>query len=118
VDTDVAVEADADAASTAADGVEVVGGAPRTRLINFRNAVFFAAFFGLTGTLFTLLGIGSLLTPPFALAGGAAAAGSVHYLMRHLADSDSGDVPGPEEFEGAPAEVMVDIQDKGFGKIA
>ena len=61
---DVSADAsvDSDASGAEAEGVEV-----SARFLSLRSAVFFSAFFGLTGTLLTLLAIPVFLTAIFAV---------------------------------------------------
>jgi hypothetical protein len=113
VDTTAEVEADADI-----DGAQGEGMAAAARFLSLRNAVFFAAFFGLTGTLFTALRIGPVLTPVFAVAVGAVAAFGIHQLMETLRRNETGALQGADTLKGAPAAVIVDFDESTRGKIA
>jgi membrane protein implicated in regulation of membrane protease activity len=117
VDTDLAgdvdVEAGSEAGSTDGEGV-----AAAARFLSLRNAVFGAAFFGLTGTLFTVLGVGPLVTPVFAFGTGAIAAMSIHQLMEWLRRSESGVQDDTRSLTGTTASVVVGIDGPHHGKIA
>ena len=89
------------------DGVEV----------DLRGVIFGTAFFGMTGALFTLLGVGRLLTLAFAVAWAVVAAASIQRLMGYLARSESGEM-SPRALEGSTAEVIVDIDHDRVGKVA
>ena len=117
VDTDFTAEADFDVETTVDGGEAAAVGGP-TRFLSVRNVVFLVAFFGLTGTLLTLLGAGALLTAPFSVALGLAAAGTIHYVMRQLGGSEAGEVPDAGALEGALADVVVDLDEIHSGKIA
>jgi hypothetical protein len=117
-DTDVDVADVGADASLEADVSEVGALGGITRVLNPRNWIFFAAFFGLTGTLFTLLGVPSFLTPFFAVGAGLAAAATLHTVMTWLGDRDAGEVPGASALEGALGRVIVAFDEARAGKIA
>ncbi len=85
--------------------------------LSLRNGVFFAAFFGLTGTLLTVLRVGSLLTPIFAIGVGLIAALAMHRLIDYLRQNETGELLGPETLQGTVARVVVDIDETSKGKI-
>jgi hypothetical protein len=117
-------DADVDGADVGADtsmevDVSEVGALSGiTRALNPRNWIFFAAFFGLTGTLFSLLGVPSFLTPFFAVGAGLAAAACVHAAMTWLSSREAGEVPGDSALEGALGRVIVAFDEARAGKIA
>jgi membrane protein implicated in regulation of membrane protease activity len=110
-DADVDVEGDLDA-----DG-EGEGLTAAARFLSLRNLVFFVAFFGLTGTLLTLLGADHLATLVTALGLGVLAAFAVQRLMDYLRTSQSGAVPGTSALAGAEARVVVGLAGVRPGKV-
>ena len=65
------IDVDADFGGDALDAVDLHGAevgavASVARFLSFRNVVFCVAFFGLAGSLLTLLGVGAIFTPAFA----------------------------------------------------
>jgi hypothetical protein len=111
VDADLDVEADVDAEG-GGEGVTAAA-----RFLSMRNLVFFMAFFGLTGTLLTLLGANHLPTLLTSLGLGALAAGAVHRLMGYLRASQSGALPGVSALAGAEARVVVGLAGQRSGKV-
>ena len=89
-----------------------------------RNFVFFMAFFGLTGTLLTLLQAHHLATLAASIGLGAVAAYAVQRLMDYLRASQSGALPGASALAGAEARVVVNrktgaiVIGGGFGSSA
>lgn len=116
VDTDFDLDALAEVNGNLEAAGEGIGAA--ARFLSFRDLVFFAAFFGLAGTLFTALDVGSLATLTTSVGIGVAAAVSVHHLMGYLKDSESGELASLNDLEGALAEVVIDIGELRAGKIA
>jgi membrane protein implicated in regulation of membrane protease activity len=113
---DVAADADVDLGEVDAEtgGEGVVAAA---RFLSMRNLVFFLAFFGLTGTLLTLLQANHLATLLTSVGLGALAACAVHRLMGYLRGSQSGAVPGVSALAGAEARVVVGLASTRPGKI-
>jgi len=116
-------DADADADFDAGPDGDVAemdgeGLAAAARFLSFRDLVFFVTFFGLTGTLLTLLAIGPLLTPVFSVAVGLGAGALVHRVMVSLARTESGELAEGSALEGTLASVIVGIDRKHQGKIA
>jgi len=107
-DLDVDVGSDAseiEAEDGAESGGEGAGGI--ARLLSLRNGVFFACFFGLSGSLLTLLGAGFVPTLGAAIVLGLVSAAAVHRVMGYLRRSQSGAVPEPSALAGARARVLV-----------
>ena len=110
-DADVDIEADVDAES----GGEGIAAA--ARFLSMRNLVFFVAFFGLTGTLLTLLQANHLATLLTSVGLGALAAFAVHRLMGYLRTSQSGALPSSSALGGAEARVVVGLAGTRPGKV-
>lgn len=134
VSADAVVSADADVGGAeAADAGEVdaeagsaeddAGSTPNERLgeaasfLSMRNLVFFLAFFGLTGTLLTLVNASARAALVAALVLGGVAAVVVHRLMSYLRTSESGTLAGETAFAGARARVLVGISRTRPGKV-
>lgn len=117
--TDVEVHADADVATHPADtnlhGESVTSA---IQYLSFRNVVFFLAFFGLTGSLLTLLGIPLLAVLFTALGMGLFTATLSHKLMTYLKKSESGRVIHVNELEGFTAKVTISLSKTRRGKIS
>jgi membrane protein implicated in regulation of membrane protease activity len=120
VDVDSGLEVDADVdvdalhADAEADGEGMVAVA---RFLSVRDLVFFAAFFGLTGTLLSLLHQGATATLAASLGAGVLAAVAVHKVVRFLKRSETGAPPGPAALAGAPARVVVGLDRDRPGKV-
>jgi len=115
VDVDADVDIDADGGGVDGDGGE--GLAAAARFLSMRNLVFFLAFFGLTGTLLTLLQAGHVATLLTAAGLGILAAWAVHRLMGYLRGSQSGALPSPSALAGSEARVVVGITPTRPGKV-
>jgi hypothetical protein len=118
-DVDVAGDADVDV-----DGGEVdvdadtgYGLVAAARFLSMRNLVFFLAFFGLTGTLLSLLQENERATLATALGLGLLAAWAVHTLMGYLRASQSGALPSPSALAGSEARVVVGVRGNRPGKV-
>jgi len=100
---------DVDAGDVDAGDTEPAGEGPFAiaRFLSVRNAVFFTCFFGMTGTLLSLLSArpGPTLAASVVLGLGAALA--IHRVMGYLRTSQSGAVPGPAALAGARARVLL-----------
>jgi hypothetical protein len=94
------------------------GLAAAARFLSVRNLVFFAAFFGLTGTLLTLLSRDASLTLAVATALGGLASAAVSRSMRYLEGSESGSPDRRRSIEGALAQVIVDVGRERPGKVS
>jgi len=110
-DTEVDVETDVDAEG-GGEGVTAAA-----RFLSMRNLVFFMAFFGLTGTLLTLLQANHLATLLTSFGLGAVAACAVQRLMDYLRSSQSGALPGASALAGAEARVVVGLAGTRPGKV-
>jgi membrane protein implicated in regulation of membrane protease activity len=108
------VEADAETEGAEAEGEGLVAAA---RFLSLRNLVFFVAFFGLTGTLLTLLKANAALTLVAAVALGGAAAVAVHRLMGYLRRTESGALRSLATLGGARARVLVRLTRAKPGKV-
>lgn len=109
-EADLDVDVDADASEVESDDgteSEQEGAAGVARLLTMRNGVFFACFFGLGGSLLTLLGAGFAPTLVASVVLGLASAAAVHHVMGYLRRSQSGAVPEPAALAGARARVLV-----------
>ena len=104
---------DADVGDVSGEGI-----AAAARFMSLRNVVFSTAFFGLTGTLFTLLGVGALITVAFSAAFGIASGALIHQVMTHLERTETGELSDSSALQGAPARVLVGIGRDRSGKIA
>ncbi len=93
------------------------GGEVTARFLGVRNVVFFVAFFGLTGTLLTLLSVPLLLTPVLAVGMGLVAATGIHRLMGFLQRDENGQIPDADHLEGRMAQVIVDVGVRRPGKV-
>jgi hypothetical protein len=86
--------------------------------MSLRFWVFTACFFGLCGTLLTVIGVGTVVTAVVSIAVGllcgTAAAFVVHRLSRLEA---TGDVPTSKEFVGAVGTVLVEVDNDSRGKV-
>lgn len=112
VDADVAADPDLDVEASGE------GLAAAARFLGLRNAVFFAAFFGLAGTLLTSLGTTSALTAGFAVGAGTVAAVSIGRVFGWLRSTESGALPDAGTFAGAQADVILEIGKGRMGKVA
>ena len=116
VDVDVAADTDIDVEGEVdAEGGE--GLAAAARFLSMRNLVFFMAFFGLTGTLLSLLQSNHLATLLTSLGLGGLAAWAVHRMMGYLRGSQSGALPGTSALAGSEARVVVGVAPKRPGKV-
>lgn len=88
------------------------------QFFSFRNIVFFLAFFGLTGSVLTLLGTSALTVALLAALVGFAAAWALDRSMAYLRHSESGRVSDEKEFEGMRARVLVGVGRSEAGKIS
>ena len=116
VDVDVAGDADIDVEGDV-DAESGEGMAAAAQFLSMRNLVFFLAFFGLTGTLLTLLGTGHVPALATSVGLGLAAAWAVHRLMGYLRTSQSGALPSPSALAGSEARVVVGVAPERPGKV-
>jgi hypothetical protein len=130
VDTDVSTDvdgadadvsgADADAADAAEAGGEAEGEgtAAVARFLSVRSLVFFTAFFGLTGTLLTLLRADVVPALAASLLLGVGAALVVQRSMLYLKRSESGALRSLTTLAGARARVLVAVSRARPGKVS
>jgi hypothetical protein len=112
------VNADSVEAGSEAEGeAEGEGMVAAARFLSVRNLVFFTAFFGLTGTLLTLLRADAVLTLAASVALGAAAAVAVQRLMDYLRRTESGALRSLATLGGARARVLVGLTRGRPGKV-
>jgi hypothetical protein len=114
VDADVATDGDVAEAGTEAEGEGVVAAA---RFLSLRNLVFFVAFFGLSGTLLSLLRADAVVALAVSSVLGAAAAVAVHLSMSYLRRSESGALRSLVTLAGAQARVLVGLTRTRPGKV-
>ncbi len=86
-------------------------------LLSFRSIVFFAAFFGAAGLVFTGLGYNVVLTLVTAVILGVIAAVANSTLFGLLKASEITSQVGERTFEGRPASVTVPIDTRHRGRI-
>ena len=116
MDAEVEADVDVDGGSDGAHGVDaLLGWLPITSL---RFWTFFAAFFGLTGTILA----GWSLTAPVVTAIAAVAVGYISGLMmdravRSLRKSETSSTVGGQDMVGATGLVLIPVGDKQTGKV-
>lgn len=111
--SDVEVETDVDADGEPADE----GTVSVARLLSIRNGIFFAGFFGMSGTLLTLAGAAATPTLVASIVLGLGAAASIHHVMGYLRRSQSGAIPEPTALAGARARVLIGPTRAASGKV-
>ncbi len=87
------------------------------QFFSFRNIVFFTAFFGLTGTVFTVLDINSIITFISSMALGAFSFVFGFGLMKYLRNSESGEEIRLSELIGKTGVVEIGISKSRKGKV-
>lgn len=117
VDVDVAADADVDVDGGDMDAEGGEGVAAAASFLSVRNLVFFTAFFGLTGTLLSLLQANPAATLATAGGLGVVAAWFIHRLMGYLRGSQSGALPSVSALAGAEARVVVGVTPTRPGKV-
>ena len=119
-DADVTGDADVELESGVLDaesGHSGEGLSAAARFLSMRNLVFFLAFFGLTGTLLSLLHSWVIPTLITSLVLGGIAAVVVQRSMDYIRTSQSGAVRNMSSFAGAEARVVVGIKGTKLGKV-
>ena len=111
-----------DGVDGATDGVDAdLGAGPLgaifASLVSFRTIVFFSAFFGSAGLVFSLLGYRSLPTLATALLIGAIAALANSTLFGLLRSSQTNSQIGERTLEGRPARVVLPMDGTARGRI-
>jgi len=117
IDFDGAADVDVDVDGSSAE-VEGEGAAAAAGFLSVRNAVFFACFFGMAGSLLTELGAAPGPTLAAAVALGTAAALAVHHAMAYLRRTQSGAIAPPAALAGARARVVIGPTRTAPGKVA
>lgn len=116
VDFDTDVDLDSDTHSPVSAGVDasqaIVGS-----LLSFRSIVFFSAFFGAAGIVFTVLGYNAVITLVTAAILGVIAALANSALFGLLKASETSSRVEERTFEGRPAAVTVPIESDRRGRI-
>ncbi len=96
---------------------EIENPADAVKFISFRNIIYFTTFYGLTGTLFTLMGFQFILTFASAIGIGSLSWFTGHKLMRYLKNSESGEALNSKSFIGKEAKVVVATRKDKIGKV-
>ncbi len=117
VDADVDIAADVDMGTDAHIDAHGEGLTAAIKFLSFRNIVFFLAFFGLTGTVLTLMNSPSLLTFPAAVAMGLGAATLMHRVLSHLMKNEVGHALNIDHVTGLPARVTINVGKNRRGKV-
>lgn len=87
------------------------------KFLSFRNIIYFTTFYGLTGTVMTLLGTASLLTFTAAFGIGSLSWFAGHRLMKYLKSSESGQALNSSSFVGRQGKVIVATRKDKIGKV-
>jgi membrane protein implicated in regulation of membrane protease activity len=119
VDTDLDGAGDAEASGEEAGGDDTAseGSVGVARLLSLRNAVFFTGFFGMSGTLLSLLGTAPAPTLGASIAAGLLAAAAIQTALDYLRRTQSGALPEPSALAGARARVLVGPTRESLGKV-
>ena len=119
-DLDLDTDVDLDAAD-AGDGMQLGGenaiSAILSSIVSVRTAVFFAAFFGTSGVVFSILGYGALLTFGTAAFIGLVAAAANSALYGLVKRSQSTSQISDRTLEGRRASVVLPLGDNRKGRI-
>jgi hypothetical protein len=125
VSTDVEVDSGADGIQHAemeptGKGKEVArrGEKKAFKFLSLRSLIFFTAFFGLTGSILTWLGIGYTLTLASAICLGGGSSVLTYKLMNYFKRTESGDIIDLKELEGHSAKVILSPTKTRKGKIS
>lgn len=121
-DMDVDADADFDIDHGDLSGIDDhgMGGHGMTevaRFLSFRSLVFFAAFFGLTGSALSWIGTPFLVSLLASLGMGGAAAAGIQKTLAYLKRTESGQVMNLRNLEGSKATVIVGLSRGKRGKI-
>lgn len=119
LDGDGDVDADDLAVALAADkDIEVASGGRKFRpYLSFKFYTFSLAFFGLTGTLLTLLSGGVMLTFVLSLIMGLGSGLGMTYLLHAANRSEGGKVGTGKDLVGTTAKVTIPIRPGQMGKV-
>ncbi len=97
--------------------IQHTNSADTVKFISIRNAIYFLAFFGLTGTVFDALSFDTIFTLPSAIGMGAFASYFGYKLMKYLKFSETGEATNLKLLEGKSAVITLPIHGSGKGKI-
>ncbi len=120
VDAELGAEVDLDAAD--APGLDLDGGGGLAAdvlggLLSFRSVVFFSAFFGVAGAIFTALDYATILTALTAVLVGGVAAVSNSMLFTLLRRSQADSTVTTRDLTGRPAVVTIPVGAEQRGRI-
>lgn len=87
------------------------------KFFSFRNAIFFIAFFGLTGTVLELLSTAAILTFIFSSGMGSFAWFTGFKIMNYLKQSESGETLNIKSLKGRQCVVSLNVSKNQKGKI-
>lgn len=87
------------------------------KFLSIRNLTYFMAFFGLTGTILTLISTAILWTFAAALSAGGFAAWYGYKLMKYLKTSETGQAINIKDLSGKKAIVTLPIKSGNKGKV-
>jgi hypothetical protein len=87
------------------------------KFFSFRNIVYFAAFFGLTGTILKVTNVGDIISFICSLGIGFFSAGFGYSLMKYLRNNESGESLNIFDLNGKEAKVSIGISKSRKGKI-
>lgn len=115
-DADASADAEVDANGDGAGGVDVLlGWLPITSM---RFWTFFAAFFGLTGTILAGWSLtGAAMTAVLAVAVGYVSGLAMDRAVRHLRQNETSSGVGSTDLIGATAKVLVPVGENRTGKV-
>lgn len=111
-DVDFDVDGDIDIEGTAGSALSVLAG-----VFSIRNVVFFAAFFGVAGLVFELVGAGGAVAFILAVGVGLAAAIMNHRLVRYIRNTDSDSTVTDDRITGSVAQVVLPIGAERKGRV-
>ncbi|GAB1370865.1 hypothetical protein MASR1M45_09270 [Candidatus Kapaibacterium sp.] len=87
------------------------------QFFSFRNFTYFTAFFGLTGTMLSLIGFGTISTFLSSLGLGSFSFVFGYFLMKYLKDNESGKEVEYKDLIGKTGKVSLDISKAKHGKV-
>lgn len=120
-DADLHLHADAGGSSTVGDveagAVAGEGVIAALKYFSLRNVVFFTAFFGLTGSVLSLLHAHRIVTLLLAIAMGVFASTLISKMVRFLRNTEVGELAYLSRLEGFKARVLVDFSRGQRGKV-
>ncbi len=87
------------------------------KFLSFRNVIYFSTFYGLTGTILTLMAMPFIVTLASALGIGTLSWAAGHKLMSYLKDSESGEALNSSNFIGRSGKVTIPAKKDKIGKI-